>query len=1306
MVKKHHLRLNWRILNAAVVFSLLFSTIQPAWSANGEIEPAINSGEIVITEIMADPQVVSDTVGEWLEFYNATDREIDLSACFFGDASSTPHQLDGLVMGAFSYVVMARNTESSQNGGVTDGINYGGFVLNNSADSVVLKCGETIVDQVEYDFSAGWSGAAGASIVLADPALDNDNPANWCLSSSEFGAGDLGTPGFINDRCGSEAPQEPICTDNDLDGYSQEGGACGPSDCADSDALINPDGLEVCNEVDDNCNGEIDEGDVCLVGPTCGNGAREESEQCDDSNTVTGDGCSNLCQLEPDIPCGQLAETTGWYGRYFNYSREHPEMDIPPEQWPSQISGHPLGIWTTDWYDAQYFSFARIDNTIAFGDDFFPFDSAVTEFDNGHEFYFGVHWRGLVEITTAGDYGYYLDSDDDSWLYLDGALVTDLSGISSKELVSDTVYLSAGRHIIDIYFANRQSLQSSFQFYWQSPEIIVKPVAPDCPLYPYCGDGQINQAWEQCDGGADCTEHCLLPDQTGCQDLVLAKIDITNFANWGNGNMTDDVYLGGIFNAVPSGTWFPLYWQGQYFTDTDIGAYEAVPGLAVERTAGHLRLVMGASHQLDDLSEEHSQGRLEFYNARLLALVSDEAASAGGPNGLEEGFDGIGIGSYDSENDEVWSESSSTVNFWLTADVADDGFYADWEIITDCRDAKLSGYKWFDRDRDGQWGETEVGLADWLIKLIKFNSCDPGEPWADAIVAYQPGLKDTGAPLDQENLDPSRALGEAQFDDSLNFVSLGLGGSLVLEFDNIIYNGFGADLEIIETSPKNLNGDNCLETVGVWASPTGATDSWQYLGSGCLSSAFDLGDLNWAKYLKLVDQSDPAALAEGADGFDVDGVRAIHCAAGFESIANTQTDADGSYCFDHLATGHYQVMEDLPGGWINSTPWFYDFDIDNNDSQQADFGNYLVCTDQDEDGYSLEGGACGPSDCADDNSAIHPGAPEVCNQADDNCDGQIDEGGICSTGVAAGGLPGLYIHTETSQSQPTGVRITWFTNRPANSRVVYDTIAHPLLADQPNYGYHWSSPTYNDASKVTYHSVLLENLDPNVFYYFRPISASGDNEAKGVELAAINDLAESMENTSSSLPTALPETDSTATPALSAGPDLAGGSVSDGDWSIGGDNSGASVGTANDELTEAARGEEADTGTVAGAGETCNSWPNWLVMVLVIGYGGLLLLNYFSKSIKEEENDQDKKSNRLKDNLVWPFIIFLAAGPILAAIFCAGWSWWLWLLVVIVYFVILRFYYQGIATKNYWTVSVLLTLFLLLLLAIIRSCRC
>jgi len=65
-----------------------------------------------------------------------------------------------------------------------------------------------------------------------------------------------------------------------------------------------------------------------------------------------------------------------------------------------------------------------------------------------------------------------------------------------------------------------------------------------------------------------------------------------------------------------------------------------------------------------------------------------------------------------------------------------------------------------------------------------------------------------------------------------------------------------------------------------------------------------------------------------------------------------------------------------------------------------------TCVDSDGDGYLPA--PCG-SDCDDTSATVYPGAPEVCNNIDDNCDGNVDEGlgsiscgtGQCQNTVAA-----------------------------------------------------------------------------------------------------------------------------------------------------------------------------------------------------------------------------------------------------------------------------------------------------------------
>ncbi len=54
-----------------------------------------------------------------------------------------------------------------------------------------------------------------------------------------------------------------------------------------------------------------------------------------------------------------------------------------------------------------------------------------------------------------------------------------------------------------------------------------------------------------------------------------------------------------------------------------------------------------------------------------------------------------------------------------------------------------------------------------------------------------------------------------------------------------------------------------------------------------------------------------------------------------------------------------------------------------------------AATDLDGDGYTSL--ASGGTDCDDTNPAVHPGAPELCNGIDDNCDGTVDENAVDAT---------------------------------------------------------------------------------------------------------------------------------------------------------------------------------------------------------------------------------------------------------------------------------------------------------------------
>jgi len=81
------------------------------------------------------------------------------------------------------------------------------------------------------------------------------------------------------------------------------------------------------------------------------------------------------------------------------------------------------------------------------------------------------------------------------------------------------------------------------------------------------------------------------------------------------------------------------------------------------------------------------------------------------------------------------------------------------------------------------------------------------------------------------------------------------------------------------------------------------------------------------------------------------------------------------------------------------------------------------------------------------------------------------------------------ISNESGASSTYGTAtITWTTDRPTKSRVVYDTVSHSTLGSAPNYGYAYSTGTSDESPKVTSHSITITGLNDGTIYYYRTIS--------------------------------------------------------------------------------------------------------------------------------------------------------------------------------------------------------------------------
>jgi hypothetical protein len=120
--------------------------------------------------------------------------------------------------------------------------------------------------------------------------------------------------------------------------------------------------------------------------------------------------------------------------------------------------------------------------------------------------------------------------------------------------------------------------------------------------------------------------------------------------------------------------------------------------------------------------------------------------------------------------------------------------------------------------------------------------------------------------------DASQALGLSDPDQSDPYwVSLGLGGEIVLEFDSVVFNNNGSapDLRVVDVD-DGAKGRS--DAAVVHASADGLT--WVELGRVVGTGEVDLGALETARYVKVVDDT-TGDLRPATDGYDLDAVEVL-----------------------------------------------------------------------------------------------------------------------------------------------------------------------------------------------------------------------------------------------------------------------------------------------------------------------------------------------------------------------------------------------------------------------------------------------
>ncbi len=210
---------------------------------------ALAAGELIITEIMSKPDVVSDDYGEWIELYNASGEAVDLEGLTVSatDAALSFTVEGSLPVAAGGYVVLVRDGDDAVNGGVPWDYDYRSDLgLDNDRETLTIASSARTLDSVSYDDQSFFPDDDGYAMSL-DPdhtdGTENDEGQYWCSASSDYGDGDFGTPGEENDACDG-------MNDADSDGWVEA------HDCDDDDDSAYPGASETARDgTDQDCDG-------------------------------------------------------------------------------------------------------------------------------------------------------------------------------------------------------------------------------------------------------------------------------------------------------------------------------------------------------------------------------------------------------------------------------------------------------------------------------------------------------------------------------------------------------------------------------------------------------------------------------------------------------------------------------------------------------------------------------------------------------------------------------------------------------------------------------------------------------------------------------------------------------------------------------------------------------------------------------------------------------------------------------------------------------------------------------------------
>jgi len=149
--------------------------------------------DLRISEWMASPTAVSDSVGEWIELHALAD--LDLNGVALGRTLESvvplrPTEGTCLAIAANERMLLARSDDPAENGGLEDVVATFSFSLVGTGGSIFLTHGDEVLDSVAWEDASD-----GASAFVSETGT-------LCTAEQVYGAhGERGTPGTQNELC-------------------------------------------------------------------------------------------------------------------------------------------------------------------------------------------------------------------------------------------------------------------------------------------------------------------------------------------------------------------------------------------------------------------------------------------------------------------------------------------------------------------------------------------------------------------------------------------------------------------------------------------------------------------------------------------------------------------------------------------------------------------------------------------------------------------------------------------------------------------------------------------------------------------------------------------------------------------------------------------------------------------------------------------------------------------------------------------------------------------------------------------------